>query len=146
MSWEWDNLMRGSPGFRFNDNQNYLYDRDIMHKRNSEEKEETENVLPTNLEDWGEFNDFSGLMEDASLYPSSLGLFDRTILTRVQKRASQDQEETEVKKRELKDPTPRVDILNKDNIHKYFDIILEKQSRFRFSKFYSTCTEVLPAK
>ena len=109
MSWEWDNLMRGSPGFRFNDNQNYLYDRDIMHKRNSEVKEENEKALPSNLEEWGEFNDFSGLMEDVSLYPSSLGLFDRTILTRVQKRPSQDQGETEVNKRELTENTPRVD-------------------------------------
>ena len=110
MSWEWDNLMRGSPGFRFNDNQNYLYDRDIMHKRNSvgKEKEEKESALPSNLEDWGEFNDFTGLMEDVSLYPSSLGLFDRTILTRVQKRPSQDQEQTEVKKRELTETPPKV--------------------------------------
>ena len=114
MSWEWDNLMRGSPGFRFNDNQNYLYDRDIMHKRNREgmeEKEEEVKALPSNLEDWGEFNDFSGLMEDVSLYPSSLGLFDRTILTRVQKRPSHDQEETEVKKRELTETPPKVDII-----------------------------------
>ena len=109
MSWDWDNLVRESPGFRFNDNRNFLYDRDIMHKRNSEVKEENENALPSNLEEWGEFNDFSGLMEDVSLYPSSLGLFDRTILTRVQKRPSQDQGETEVNKRELTENTPRVD-------------------------------------
>ena len=101
--------MRGSPGFRFNDNQNYLYDRDIMHKRDSEGKEETEQALPSNWEDWGEFNDFTGLMEDVSLYPASLGLFDRTILTRVQKRNSQEPQETEVDKRELAASPPRVD-------------------------------------
>ena len=100
MSWDWDNLMRGSPGFRFNDNQNYLYDRDIMHKRSSqvgENSEDTEHNLPSNWGEWGDFGDFTGLMEDVSLYPSSLGLFDRTILTRVQKR---DQEDQSVEKRE----------------------------------------------
>ena len=134
MSWEWDNLMRGSPGFRFNDNQNYLYDRDIMHKRNSEGKKENEKALSSNLEEWGEFNDFTGLMEDVSLYPSSLGLFDRTILTRVQKRPSQDQGETEVNKRELTENPARVDKILK--IFFYIkNIILEKQRRFRYSKF-----------
>ena len=90
MSWDWDNLMRDSPGFRFNDNRNFLYDRDIMHKRNKEEEQQID--LPNNWEDFGEFEGFTGLMEDVSLYPSNLGLFDRTILTRVQKRA-QDQVE-----------------------------------------------------
>ena len=100
MSWDWDNLMQGSPGFRFNDNQNYLYDRDIMHKRNTEGEERE--PLPSNWDEWGEFGDFTGLMEDVSLYPSSLGLFDRTILTRVQKR-DQDkaQGEQNLKKREV---------------------------------------------
>ena len=64
----------------------------------------------TKGEQWGDFNDFTGLMEDVSLYPASLGLFDRTILTRVQKRPSQNQEETEVHKRELTETPPMVDI------------------------------------
>merc|ERR1712064_60501 len=91
-------------GFRFNDNQNYLYDRDIVHKRSSQEVENSEDAehnLPSNWEEWGDFGDFTGLMEDVSLYPSSLGLFDRTILTRVQKRdKEEEQEEQSVEKRE----------------------------------------------
>ena len=93
MSWDWDNLMRDSPGFRFNDNRNFLYDRDIMHKRNEEKDQQID--LSNNWEDFGDFGDFgefegfTGLMEDASLYPANLGLFDRTILTRVQKRGDQ---------------------------------------------------------
>merc|ERR1712064_131450 len=90
-------------GFRFNDNQNYLYDRDIVHKRSSQEVENSEDAehnLPSNWEEWGDFGDFTGLMEDVSLYPSSLGLFDRTILTRVQKRdKEEEQEEQSVEKR-----------------------------------------------
>lgn len=96
MSWDWDNLMRDSPGFRFNDNRNFLYDRDIMHKRNEEKDQQID--LPNNWEDFGDFGEFegfTGLMEDVSLYPANLGLFDRTILTRVQKRG-----EDQVEKRE----------------------------------------------
>ena len=87
--------MRGSPGFRFHDNENSFYDRDIMHKRNAvhinhdskEEEEEREEYQPSfgSWEEWGEFDDFSNLMDDVSLYPK-IGLFDRTILTRVQKK------------------------------------------------------------
>ena len=90
----WDDLMRGSPGFRFHDNENSFYDRDIMHKRNAghinhdaKEEEEREEYQPSfgSWEEWGEFDDFSNLMDDVSLYPK-IGLFDRTILTRVQKK------------------------------------------------------------
>ena len=125
--------MRGSPGFRFHDNENNFYERNILHKRvaNEEATNNTDNdtsiaannvTITTNnntkttvnnnqddlrktkevilkavadlkndvfdnWEDWGEdFDDFHNLMEDASLYPPSFGLFDRTILTRVQKK------------------------------------------------------------
>ena len=86
--------MRGSPGFRFHDNENSFYDRDIMHKRNPghmnqnlKDDKEIQEQQPSfgSWEEWGEFDDFSNLMDDVSLYPK-IGLFDRTILTRVQKK------------------------------------------------------------
>ena len=71
------------------------------HLRSCAQGGEEKETLPTNWEDWGEFGDFTGLMEDVSLYPSSLGLFDRTILTRVQKRdQDKDQGKKSLKKRE----------------------------------------------
>ena len=91
--------MRGNPGFRFHDNQDSLFDRDLIHKREEEEvkrsqdashKADTEAEGPGQIEtvfetwaDWGDSEDFGGLRDDAALYPH---LFDRTILTRVQKK------------------------------------------------------------
>ena len=99
--------MRGTPGFRFHDNENSLYDRDIMHKRAEAEtkeeegdsKEEKNNVEEEAAapqketlgpwEDWSDFDanfdGFTSLMEDASLYPPNFGS-SLTILTRVQKK------------------------------------------------------------
>ena len=99
--------MRGTPGFRFHDNENSLYDRDIMHKRaegepkeeEGDSKEEKNNVeeeaAPPQKEtlgpweDWSDFDanfdGFTSLMEDASLYPPNFGS-SLTILTRVQKK------------------------------------------------------------
>ena len=90
--------MRGNPGFRFHDNQDSLFDRDLIHKREEDEvkrsadashKTDTE-AGPGQIEtvfetwaDWGDSEDFGGLRDDAALYPH---LFDRTILTRVQKK------------------------------------------------------------
>ena len=113
--------MRGSPGFRFHDNENSFYNRDILHKReDTENKQDNENKTTTEelskddiinaknatdsdetndgstadkvdtdenvFSSWEDWDDFSNLMEDVSLYPPSFGLFDRTILTRVQKK------------------------------------------------------------
>lgn len=92
--------MRGNPGFRFHDNQDSLFDRDLIHKRENEDvKRSQEASLKTDKEaeagpgqietvfetwaDWGDSEDFGGLRDDAALYPH---LFDRTILTRVQKK------------------------------------------------------------
>ena len=99
--------MRGTPGFRFHDNENSLYDRDIMHKRaegetkeeEGDSKEEKNNVEEEAAaphketlgpwEDWSDFDanfdGFTSLMEDASLYPPNFGS-SLTILTRVQKK------------------------------------------------------------
>ena len=99
--------MRGTPGFRFHDNENSLYDRDIMHKRaegetkeeEGDSKEDKENVEEEAAaphketlgpwEDWSDFDanfdGFTSLMEDASLYPPNFGS-SLTILTRVQKK------------------------------------------------------------
>ena len=88
--------MRGNPGFRFHDNQDSLFDRDLIHKRENEDVKRTpeaglkteagpgqiETVFET-WADWGDSEDFGGLRDDAALYPH---LFDRTILTRVQKK------------------------------------------------------------
>ena len=88
--------MRGNPGFRFHDNQDSLFDRDLIHKReNVDVKRNQEASLKTEAgpgqietvfetwADWGDSDDFGGLRDDAALYPH---LFDRTILTRVQKK------------------------------------------------------------
>ena len=93
--------MRGNPGFRFHDNQDSLFDRDLIHKREmggeggvkrSEAGHKAE-AGPGQIEtvfetwaDWGDSDEFGGLRDDAALYPPSYGLFDRTILTRVQKK------------------------------------------------------------
>ena len=128
----WDDIMRGTPGFRFHDNENSLYDRDIMHKRTEGEhkeeetafreeegdsKEEKNNVeeevaaphketLGT-WEDWSDFDTnfdgFTSLMEDASLYPPNFGS-SLTILTRVQKKDGKgnasEEEDKSVEKRQ----------------------------------------------
>lgn len=109
--------MRGSPSFRFHDDDSF-YDRDIMHKRtastngdqmaisadNNEVKRTavgtsaaTDQVSDEDWEDWGEWDDFTGLMDDVSLYPPSFGLYDRTVLTRVQRDGRQAAEQGEDK-------------------------------------------------
>ena len=88
--------MRGNPGFRFHDNQDSLFDRDLIHKRENEDVKRNQEASlkteagPGQIEtvfetwaDWGDSEDFGGLRDDAALYPH---LFDRTILTRVQKK------------------------------------------------------------
>ena len=99
--------MRGNPGFRFHDNQDSLFDRDLIHKRVI--PTEVKRVMPAEVKrgevshqaeggpgqmetvfetwaDWGDSEEFGGLRDDTALYPPSFGLFDRTILTRVQKK------------------------------------------------------------
>merc|ERR1712172_158198 len=92
----WGDIMRGNPGFRFHDNQDSLFDRDLIHKREEEEVKRNQDASlkteagPGQIEtvfetwaDWGDSEDFGGLRDDAAIYPH---LFDRTILTRVQKK------------------------------------------------------------
>ena len=95
----WGDIMRGNPGFSFHDNQDSLFDRDLVHKREmpaevkrseaSHQAEGGPGQIETVFEtwaDWGDMEEFGGLRDDTALYPPSYGLFDRTILTRVQKK------------------------------------------------------------
>ena len=97
----WGDIMRGNPGFRFHDNQDSFFDKDLIHKREeagagevkkseaSHQAEAAPGQIETVFEtwaDWGDSEEFGGLRDDTALYPPSYGLFDRTILTRVQKK------------------------------------------------------------
>ena len=109
--------MRGNPGFRFHDNQDSFFDRDVIHKREMKgdgevkreegDKEDGHGQMETvfeTWEDWGDFDEFGGLRDEAAVAPR-FGLFDRTILTRVQKKNGNNVD--------MRDPLKE----NKDNVN-----------------------------